>query len=307
MKRMGITFVNGPRSKTVWLACLICGVLASWAPAASFSAPQRLGVVDKEAGKEISGLAASRRHPGVLWVNNDGAKERLFAISTNGNALAAVKLPVQIADAEDLAMGPGPGGTNESWIYLGDIGDNERKRASVQVLRFPEPVLPPQTKKKLPVIRLEKWETLVLRYPDGPHNAEALLVDNVTGDLFIATKEPTRARVYRAARGELRPGLTTRLTLVRDLAMNDISGGGISPDGGFIVLRRERTAWAWKREVGQTVVEALQAGAGRVPVVGPPLEPNGETIAFAADGGGYFTISEGERPAIYFFKRSVVD
>ena len=34
-------------------------------------------------------------------------------------------------------------------------------------------------------------------------------------------------------------------------------------------------------------------------------EPAGEAIGFAADGSGYFTVSEGNYPPIYYFERLV--
>ena len=46
-------------------------------------------------------------------------------------------------------------------------------------------------------------DALRLRYPDGPHNAEAMLVDPRTGDLVIITKVATGgpAGVYTAPGG----------------------------------------------------------------------------------------------------------
>ena len=40
-----------------------------------------------------------------------------------------------------------------------------------------------------------------------------------------------------------------------------------------------------------------------VPVVGRPAEPNGEAITFESTGYGLFTISEGEEPPLYYFRR----
>ena len=63
-------------------------------------------------------------------------------------------------------------------------------------MRFAEPDLAGQRGQQLDV---EEAEEFRLSYPDGPHDAEALLVDPVTGDLFIVTKEKQRARVYTVA------------------------------------------------------------------------------------------------------------
>jgi hypothetical protein len=44
-------------------------------------------------------------------------------------------------------------------------------------------------------------QPLALRYPDGPHNAETLLVDSSSGALVIVTKvdrDPPRRRARRS-------------------------------------------------------------------------------------------------------------
>jgi hypothetical protein len=38
----------------------------------------------------------------------------------------------------------------------------------------------------------------------------------------------------------------------------------------------------------------------RIPLA---LEPQGESIALTADGRGYFTTSEGQRPYVHFFEQ----
>jgi hypothetical protein len=74
---------------------------------------------------ELSGLAASRRNPGVLWLHDDGSGHNaVHAISVAGNYLGALTLQgAPSIDWEDIAVGPGPqAGTH--YIYAGDIGDN---------------------------------------------------------------------------------------------------------------------------------------------------------------------------------------
>ncbi len=54
-------------------------------------------------------------------------------------------------------------------------------------------------------------DTLTLRYPDGPHDSEALMVDPRSGDLYVVVKHLAGgpAAVYRAPAG-LRAGLNDR-------------------------------------------------------------------------------------------------
>jgi hypothetical protein len=141
-----------------------------------------------------------------------------------------------------------------------------------------------------------------LQYPDGPHNAEALFVDRITGNLFITTKEDDRSRIYQADASALTSS-SAALTLIGEVPFELVSGGDISPDGREIILRRENAARSWTRAGGQTVGQALSGPGTEVPVVGPPEEPNGEALTFHSDNSGYYTISEGEDPPIYFFAR----
>lgn len=261
-----------------------------------------MGSVDGKKLKEISGMAASRRLPGVLWVHNDGSKEGLFAINTNGTLLASFKLAADVTDLEDIAIGPGPL-AGSSYLYLGDIGDNDRNRSAVKIYRFPEPDLDSANQARK-TVTIEDFETFSLRYPGKSHDAEALLVDPPSGDLFIVSKEKNRARLYGIKKERLRSGQDAPLTLWREIGCSQVSAGDISPNGGEILLRREERAWSWTRRPGETVVDAFSRPPQIAPVIGPPTEPNGESIAFSADGSGYYTLSEGSGQPIYFFPRA---
>ncbi|MBI4662011.1 MAG: hypothetical protein HY735_24580 [Verrucomicrobia bacterium] len=244
-------------------------------------------------------MAASRRHPGVLWVHNDGSDERLFALNTNGQVVAAFKLQDKVADLEDIAIGPGPD-PGVPYLYLGDIGDNETTRRSIRVYRFPEPELTPSISAKR-VEPIARFETIKLRYPDGAHDAETLMVDPLSGEILIVTKEKRKARVYVAAENRLADKADIGLTLMNEVAFAEASAGDISPDGREIILRRENAAVVWSREPGETVAVALARRPKPARIIGPPREPNGESVAWSPDGKGYYTLSEGARQAIYFF------
>jgi hypothetical protein len=257
--------------------------------------------VGTKALKEISGLVASGHHPGVLWVHNDGSDRRLFALQTNGQVVSVFKFKPKVSDLEDIALGPGPE-AGVSYLYVGDIGDNKKERRSIQVVRLAEPDVsfgsPPKRPRKL-----EGVETLRLRYPDGPHDAEALLVDPLTGDIVVVTKEKKRARVYIGRQAQREEEADMMMKLAGEIAFREVSAGDISRDGRSIILRREDVAWVWSRAPGDTVAQALQHDAEPVAVVGPPEEPNGESIAWHPDGKGYYTVSEGKRQPIYLTPR----
>src|SRR5262245_41247001 len=53
---------------------------------------------------ESSGVAISRRTPGVLWSHNDSGNDSiLFAIEPNGTARGRMRVPVRMRDWEDIS------------------------------------------------------------------------------------------------------------------------------------------------------------------------------------------------------------
>ncbi len=282
------------------LVLLSLGVLIGSASAQSFSSATRYGVIESQDINEASGLIASRQNPGVLWTHNDSAPT-LYAISTNGALLGTYPITTVFSgDFEDIAIGPGRR-PEYQYLYLGDIGDNALVRDYVRVIRMPEPAVslnPAIVPWYQPAIDPEE---IFLRYPDGPFNAEALLIDPLTGDLFVATKLTNSARIYQATRAQLDAGGVVNLSFVREISFFKVSGGDISPDGRLIILRRGGTAWLWTRSATQTVGDALAAAGKSIPVAN---EPNGEAVAFHATGLGYFTLSEGFNQTNYYYRRT---
>ncbi|HWN97137.1 MAG TPA: hypothetical protein VNT99_19055 [Methylomirabilota bacterium] len=198
----------------------------------AFASGTTNGIVDTFFVWEASGIVASRQNPGVLWTHNDsGYRGSVFALATNGMYLGRYYVPdVFTGDFEDIAVGPGPLAQFQ-YIYLGDIGDNNLVRTDIRILRFPEPaVYSFQSNAPVDVPAFGAQE-IVLSYPDGPFNAEALMVDPITGDLFITTKHADTARLYRATRAELDSGQPVTLTFMQEVNFRSVSAADISADG----------------------------------------------------------------------------
>lgn len=260
---------------------------------AQWTAPVDVGPIGEPALVELSGLAASRAHPGVLYAHNDsGDTARFFALSTAGNALGEFQLSGATAiDWEDLAVGPCGG---PSCVYLGDIGDNLRRRTDYAVYRVAEPDV--EASAPVGVVVLPAFERLAFAYPLGEkNNAETLLVHPVTGRLYVATKEPT-GQPSRLFRFPAAPSTTapSELELVGTLPVPtptdaQLTAGAVSPCGDRLLLRM------YNRLVELTVPagQPFEAVLGATPVTVPSAtEDQGEAVAWSADGRGYFTSSE---------------
>jgi hypothetical protein len=80
------------------------------------------------------------------------------------------------------------------------------------------------------------------------------------------------------------------------------SDADISRDGRQIILRHENAAYTWSRAEGATVEATMTQLPRTAPVIGEPVEPNGEAITFLTDGSGYMTLSEEAKPVLYHFQ-----
>lgn len=257
--------------------------------------------------KEASGIVASRRSPGTLWVHNDsGAGAVLYALSATGAMQGIYSLDGASAqDWEDIAIGPGPSAGNP-YLYVGDIGDNGTSRANIVVYRVPEPDA--KTGSPTMTTKLSGVERFTLNYPDKPHNAETLMVDPVSGDLYIVVKSSDGdSPVFRAA-APLTAGATIKLEQVARLRFGmapllgaaTTTGGDISPAGDEIAIRSYTAAYLWRRAPGQSIGDALTSAPCQIPL---KLEIQGEALGFALDRKGYFTVSEGQAQPVYFYAR----
>jgi hypothetical protein len=235
------------------------------------------GTVQTPEAPELSGLVVSRSQLGVLWTHNDsGDRARVFALRPNGSLLADLDVPgAEAVDWEDIAI-------RGKELYVGDIGDNDRKRASVDVYRFPEPQVP-ATGSTAPATRL------TLSYPDGAHDAETLLVDPRNGDIVIVTKDFSgRSGIYVSHHSST----TLRLAGHLNLGLGGLAtGGDVSADGRVIAIRTYGNVYAWRRPSGVSLAAALR----RKPCVSPtPLrEGQGEALALTRTGGTFYTVPEG--------------
>jgi CubicO group peptidase (beta-lactamase class C family) len=271
-----------------------------------------LGLIEHSAITEASGIVASRKNPNVLWIHNDsGDPNRVFALNTLGEHLGIYTLvSAGAADWEDIAIGPGPIG-GEDYLYVGDFGDNAAQRDVKTIYRVPEPVVDAG---QLPVnVDVTGAVGIKFRYPDGSRDAEALLVDPLTGDIYVVSKRETQVRVYRAPFPQSTSDtLTLEHVQTLDLNLagggdplhNRVTGGDIDPSGLEIVIKTYKDIWYWYRSPWQPLRDALAAPPREEQYV---PEPMGEAVCWEGfAGGGYYTVSE-ERDAnpahLYFYPR----
>ena len=221
---------------------------------------------------EASGLAVSRRTPGVVWSHNDsGHAAVLFALDSAGAVIGRVPIPIQTRDWEDVSAAPCPAG---DCLYVADIGDNAMARRSVRIYRLPEPA-PGDTHTARP-------DVFTATYADGPHNAEALFVAGQ--DLYIVTKDWTGG-LYRATL----PPSGSHLTFQRvgELGLVLVTDAETSRDATSVVVRTSDEVVVYRTA---DLTRGSRVPFLRVRVDGLK-EPQGEGVALAGDM--LFLASEG--------------
>ena len=225
---------------------------------------------------EASGLAISRRTPGIIWSHNDsGHATELFALDAATGALRGrVRVPLVTRDWEAVAAGRCPAG---HCLYIGDIGDNGLERRRIQIARVSEPA-PGDAETSKP-------EVFSAAYADGRHNAEAMFV--VGDDLFIVTRDRTGG-LYRLA-APLRSGEELMLQRIGHLGLEAVTDAAASPDEASVVVRTGGAVFLYRTADvlrGGKVPHTLRIPIGRL------REPQGEGVALD-DKGTLYLASEG--------------
>lgn len=267
-----------------------------------YGAPVHLADLEDGAIDESSGIVASRRNPDLFWTHNDsGDGPFLYAFDRQGRKRGTWRVAGASADDwEDIASGPGPQ-QGQSYLYVGDIGDNGKDRREIVVYRVAEPRVTAAavaSDRSAPE-RTEPAEAIRLRYPDGRHDAEALAVHPFTGDLYVITKTrntSAAAGVYKLAAPFSASTIHT-LEKVSDLKLPSllpgmITGADISPDGRKIILCDYFNAYELSLPEGSSgKFDDIWKQQSPVTVkLGPRSQ--GEAICYRLDGQALLATSE---------------
>jgi hypothetical protein len=264
----------------------------------AFNSGINLGALSDNTLHELSGIGASYVTQGAFWTEQDSGNEnKIYLFDKAGGKLGSAKLPVANRDWEDLSTGPGPtAGVN--YIYLAEIGDNKSQYPIKYIYRFPEPTFLAGTTS----VTLTAVDIITFHFPDGTKNAETLMVDPLTKDIYVVSKEDSGATIY-VAKYPQELNKDFAMIKVGKLPISTITSGDISPDGKEVVLKDYGQIFYWKKTGNETISQLLKKTPVKLPYNG---EPKGEAICFGADGSGYYTTSEvvdSTPAAITFYKR----
>jgi len=276
-------------------ALLLCACTVQAPPFAQLS-----GMLLDARLDEISGLAASHAHDGVLWMLDDGGNDaRLFAVGTRGGLQATFQVDdVAKTDWEDIAAFELDG---RHYLLVADTGDNGGLRRTLQLHVFEEPA------RVADGVLRPAW-TIVFRWPDGPRDCEAVAVDPVRGEVLLVSKRRQPPELFALP---LRPppgagtlvarplgrlagmpqGDTDEVAANPELARirSQVTAADIAPDRRAMVVMTYRDVLLYRRRPREDWAGALS----RPPEVHPlPLLPQAEAVAWTPDSQGLYATGE---------------
>jgi hypothetical protein len=243
------------------VAGIVC-LLPAAASAADRAVPgTRLFAFQDDEILESSGLVD---RGDVVYTNNDSGDDAVvYGVDpATGETVSRTTYAASVEDVEAIA--PGSGGT----LWAGDIGDNRRRRDDIAVYRV------------RPVDGEHPGRRFTLTYPDGPHDAETLLVEPRTQRVFVVSKSPFGGVVYAAPRDPVAGGRPNRLRAFARVG-GLVTDGSFLPDGRHVLLRTYGTASVY------TFPAFALVGTVRL-----PAQPQGEGIS-VGPGGRVLVSSEG--------------
>ncbi|GAA3201805.1 hypothetical protein [Actinocorallia longicatena] len=222
---------------------------------------------------ESSGLAASRRHPGIVYTHNDsGGSPRIFALDSDGRTEAVFTIAgANARDWEGIALGKDEKGRDA--LYIADIGDNMHGAwPYVTVYRVTEPAQ----------IRSRTLQATAFRftYADGARDAETIMIDPRDNRLYVASKLLGTGKLYQAPKRLS----TSRKNVLKPVgsAHSFATDGAFAPDGSSFVIR------------GYFSATLYSAPGKRLSSLSLPSQEQGESITYAPDGRSLLVSSEGE-------------
>lgn len=268
---------------------------------------------------ECSGIDVSMIREDLLWaINDSGDGPYLYAVGIDGRDRGRIKIAGAVnRDWEDLATFKWQG---RAMILVADVGDNRERHGTYRFYIVEEPHLSGERFDPSMVTRVA-W-TIVFTYPDQAHDAEAVTVDPIGGQILFLTKrdiprllfslplkpaaadDPLVARRI-AAIDQIPPPTADDLLYPYGRFRSQPTAMDLSLDGLKMVVLTYKHAYLFNRTAGDPW-EVISSAPPIVIPLPPPQAIHGfgqrEAACFSRDADGLLITSEGQHAAIYQFK-----
>lgn len=273
-----------------------------------YEKPEIVGAIKTEEITESSGVVASRCQTNVFWTHNDsGDGAFVFAFDSAGEKLGVWQVKnAKNKDWEDLATIKNQNG--ECFLYIGDIGDNERKRSELIVYLVKEPTVTDadKTSSRKNPLSTEPADAISIQYPDARYDAETLLVHPQSGDIYILTKRLREAAsIYKLSKN-YSLSKTNQLEKIADFTVPAVpngflTGGDISSDGKRVIICDYFSAYEIVLPEKAKNFDDIWREKPLIVELGE--REQGEAVCYSADGAAIYATSENKNSPIIKVKR----
>lgn len=247
----------------------------------------RLSQLRHDQLREVSGIAVSRINKGLIWVHNDsGSDSDIYLLDQK----LSVKLVCRLSGAtsidwEDMAIGPGPD-PEKNYLYVGDIGDNAKRRTYQTIYRLEEPVLK-NAHASADTLMITHYETFHFKLPHGARNAEALLVHPQLPQLYLLTKEHKSSHVYSIDLSHVSDTILAKS--MGTISVRHVVAADLSATGEELLVKNYLGIYYWRKKKNESIQELIQIKPVRLRY---RFEPQGEAIAWDTEAKGFYVLSE---------------
>ena len=272
-----------------------------------YEKPVIVGRIESDDITESSGIAASLCQPDVFWTHNDSGDDAfVYAMTPKGKHLGTWRVAgARNVDWEDIASYRSTDGT--CVLIIGDIGNNELKRSEQKIYRVKEPTITDASSSsdRKNALVTEPAETLSFRYPDTPHNAETLMAQPQTGDLYVLTKRldgPSFVFKIKPQFGQAQTAIAEKIAEISVPAVPNglLTGGAISQDGKHVILCDYSAGYELDIGSERSFDEIWKQ---KLVTVDLSDRKQGEGVTFSADGKYLLATSERKNAPIVEVKR----
>lgn len=283
------------------------GTLVGSLMPSDYTAPVIVGKIETDEIKESSGLSASECQD-VLWTHNDAGNDAfIFGMDTRGKHLGTWKVQnAQNIDWESIAAIKD--GSGKCSLLIGDIGDNDEKRAELMIYRIPEPAISPDgaASSTSNPLQTTAAEVLKFSYADGSNNAETLLIHPQTSDIYIITKKKSGPAGIHKLKPVFGNSNISKTEKVGDLSVPSnpagmLTGGSISPDGKRVMLCDLQGGYELVLPDGANDPDAIWKQKPVVVDLGDRKQ--GEGVSYGRDGISLYASSEKKNAPLFQIKR----
>lgn len=250
--------------------------------------PPKVGRLDSGLIREGSGLAASKRHPGLFWTLSDsGDSARIFAVDTEGatapNSAGAGFSGISVTGAK-----------NVDWeallvddarrLIIGDIGNNSSSRRDLCLYVLPSEPDPSRDTATVAARRVPFYFADQKAFPDKSKNHDAEAMFCFGGEVYVLTKEwgATGSVLHRvdmsAPANSPRP--TTPVCRLESHGM--VTDAAVSPDKRRLAILTYTGVWVFRLPAPGSG-HPLSGAASYRPLVFPLTSWRVEAVTFTDD------------------------